>query len=141
MEWSLMFEMFGHASTVSLKHARCICVVPDSRSEDLAAQAAVHLHHLGLTPRLYSADNLHRGLVMEKGIGGWVELDTFERMLGTKANAVRKKLEKIVAPLQRQKMVHTDLRPKNIMVKVDENGDMMMVENEPILSVIDFDST
>ena len=39
MESSPILKMFGHASTVSLTHAR-ICVVPNSRSEDLAAQTA-----------------------------------------------------------------------------------------------------
>jgi hypothetical protein len=106
-----------------------------------------YLHRCGLAPRLYSAKNLHSGLVMvvmehlafEEGIGGWVELDKFERKLGNKADAVRKKLEEIVDLLQGQKMVHTDLRPKNIMVKVDKDGDIVMSEDKPILSLIDFD--
>jgi len=35
-------------------------------------------------------------------------------------------------------MVHVDLRPKNFMVKVDRNRDIMS-DDEPTLSVIDFD--
>jgi len=85
------------------------------------------LHRLGLAPCLYSAVHLHHGLVMvvmehlafREGIGGWVELDTFENRVGDKAVAVRKKLEEIIDCLQGQKMVHADLRPKNIMVNVD----------------------
>jgi hypothetical protein len=88
-----------------------------------------YLHGLGLAPRLYSAVDLHRGLVMvvmehlafQEDIGGWVELDTFEKRLGDLADAVRKKLEKIIDCLQEQKMVHADLRPKNIMVKLMGN--------------------
>jgi hypothetical protein len=69
-------------------------------------------------------------------LGGWKELDTFEGKLDTKEQAVRKKLEEIIKLLQEQKMVHADLRPKNIMIKVDENGG---ITDEPTLSVIDFD--
>ncbi|PVG00116.1 hypothetical protein CPB86DRAFT_782982 [Serendipita vermifera] len=106
-----------------------------------------YLHSLGLAPSLYLTENLHRGLVMvvmerlsyEKGIGGWMELDTFEGKLGTKAGAIRKKLEKVIKSLQEQGMVHADLRPTNIMVKVDGNDDILMREEEPILHVVDFD--
>jgi serine/threonine protein kinase len=110
---------------------------------------AVHqfLHGLGLAPRLYSAVDLHRGLVMvvmerldfQEGIGGWVELGTFEKRLGNMADAVRSKLEQIIARLQEQGMVHADLRPQNIMVKVDGQCHVTMPEREPILSLIDFD--
>ena len=106
-----------------------------------------YLHSLGLAPRLYSAGVLHHGLVMavmehlafQDGIGGWVELYTFENRLGNMAGAVRKKLEQIIACLQERGMVHADLRPKNIMVKVDEQRRMTMSEGEPVLSLIDFD--
>ena len=102
------------------------------------------LYDLELAPRLYSAVNLHRGLVMvvmehlafREGIGGWVELDTFEKRLGDKADAVRKKLEEIIDHLQKHNMVHADLRPKNIMVAVDGQRGMT---SELILKVIDFD--
>jgi hypothetical protein len=112
---------------------------------------AVHeyLHSLELAPSLYSVMTLHLGLVMvvmerlpfEKGSGGWVELDTFEGKLKDRADVTRKKLEKIIDLLQARNMVHVDLRPKNIMVKVDGKGDMVMDEreNEPILSMVDFD--
>lgn len=106
-----------------------------------------YLHGLGLAPQLYSAVNLHRGLVMvimehlafQKGIGGWVELETFEKRLGTMAGAVRKKLDKIIDLLQDQNMVHADLRPKNIMVQVDKHHQITMSETEPALSLVDFD--
>jgi len=105
------------------------------------------LHRLGLAPRLYSAVHLHRGLVMvvmehlafRDGIGGWVELDTFENRLGDRADAVRKKLEEIIDCLQGQKMVHADMRPKNIMVNVDGQRGMVMSESKPVLKMIDFD--
>jgi hypothetical protein len=110
---------------------------------------AVHkyLHDLGLAPFLHSAETLHRGLVMvvmehlafEEGTGGWVELDDFEGKLGTNEAAVRTKLERIIDRLQSNRMVHADLRPKNIMIKVGPNRDIVMAEDEPILSVIDFD--
>ena len=104
-----------------------------------------YLHRFELAPRLYSAVDLHRGLVMvvmehlgfQEGIGGWVELDTFEKKLDIMAGAVRKKLDTIISCLQEQKMVHADLRPKNIMVQVD--GQRRMTKDEPVLSVIDFD--
>ncbi|KAG8776178.1 hypothetical protein FRC16_004601 [Serendipita sp. 398] len=100
-----------------------------------------------LAPTLHWTKNLHRGLVMvvmkhlqlEKDIGGWVELDAFKGKLGTRASAVRKELEKIIRLLQAKRMVHADLRPKNIMVKVDGNGDIITGTEEPFLSVIDFD--
>jgi len=107
-----------------------------------------YLHGLGLAPRLYGAVDLHRGLVMvvmehlafQEGLGGWVELDTFEKRLDTTmADAVRIKLEKIIDFLQERRMVHADLRPKNIMVEVDEQRRMKMSENGPVLSLIDFD--
>jgi len=106
-----------------------------------------YLYQLGLAPRLYSAVNLHCGLVMvvmehltfKEGVGGWVELDTFENKLGSMAGAVRKKLEKIIDSLQDKKMVHADLRPKNIMIQVDKDRHITMSENEPVLSLIDFD--
>ena len=106
-----------------------------------------HLHGLGLAPRLYSAVELHRGLVMvvmdhlafQEGTGGWVELETFKNGLGSMADAVRKRLEEIVDCLQTQQMVHTDLRPKNILVKVDEHRRVTMAEGKPVLSLIDFD--
>ncbi|CAG8667674.1 15633_t:CDS:2, partial [Acaulospora colombiana] len=110
---------------------------------------AVHqyLSDLDLAPRLYCAKELHVGLFMvvmehlsfEKGTGGWVELDTFRGKLGDMADAVRKKLEGIIGVLQDQKMVHADLRPTNIMMKVDGNYHIMMHKDEPILRVIDFD--
>lgn len=110
---------------------------------------AVHryLHSLGLAPFLYTVETLRRGLVMvvmdhlasEKGTEHWVELDTFEGKLGDRADKVRKRLERIVDHLQAKKMVHVDLRPKNIMIKVDGNGDIIISEQEPILSMIDFD--
>ncbi|KAG8824328.1 hypothetical protein FRC18_010548 [Serendipita sp. 400] len=110
---------------------------------------AVHeyLHSIGLAPALYLVKPLHCGLVMvvmeylrpEDGTGGWVELDKFEGSLNTKEHVVREKLEMIIKRLQKQKMVHADLRPTNIMIKVDGKGDMMIDENEPILSVVDFD--
>jgi hypothetical protein len=110
---------------------------------------AVHqfLHGLGLAPRLYSAVDLHRGLVMvvmehldfREGTGGWVELGAFEKRLGNMADAVRSKLERIIALLQEKRMVHADLRPKNIMVKVDGQHRMIMSKDEPVLSLIDFD--
>jgi hypothetical protein len=110
---------------------------------------AVHeyLHGLGLAPSLYSAKRLHRGLVMvvmehltfKEDTGGWVELDSFEGKLGTDETAVRKKLENIIDCLQSNKMVHADLRPKNIMIKVDRKRGIIMAEGEPTLSVIDFD--
>lgn len=103
-----------------------------------------HLHRLGLAPRLYSVVDLHPGLVMvviehfgfEEGVGGWVELDTFENRLGDMATPVRKKLDTIIDSLQGQRMVHGDMRPKNIMVQVDEHRHMAP---EPVLSLIDFD--
>jgi len=106
-----------------------------------------YLYGLGLAPRLYSALDLYQGLVMvvmeylafQEGSGGWVELDTFEGKLGNMAGAVRKELEKIVDCLQERGMVHADLRPKNIMAKVDEQHRITISEDEPILSVIDFD--
>ena len=106
-----------------------------------------HLHGLGLAPRLYSVVELHRGLVMvvmerlafQEGIGGWVELEMFENRLGDMAGAVRKRLEEIVDYLQVQQMVHADLRPKNILVKVDEQCCVTMPKGEPVLSLIDFD--
>jgi hypothetical protein len=110
---------------------------------------AVHqfLHGLGLAPRLYSAVDLHRGLVMvvmerldfQEGAGGWVELGTFEKRLGDLAVPVRRKLDQILARLQGQGMVHADMRPKNIMVKVDGQGRLTMLKGEPVLSLIDFD--
>ena len=110
---------------------------------------AVHeyLHGLRLAPRLYSAVDLHHGLVMvvmehlafEEGVGGWVELDTFERRLDDMAAPVRKKLETVIDSLQRQKMVHADFRPKNIMVKVDEQHRIAISASEPVLSLVDFD--
>jgi hypothetical protein len=110
---------------------------------------AVHeyLHGLGLAPILYSAKTLHRGLVMvvmehltfNEGTGGWVELDAFEGKLGTHETVVRTKLERVIDHLQSNGMVHADLRPKNIMIKVDQNHDIIMAEDEPTLSVIDFD--
>ena len=106
-----------------------------------------YLYGLGLAPRLYSVVHLHRGLVMvvmehlsfQEGIGGWVELDTFEGKLGEMADAVRQKLEAIIDRLQSRKMVHADLRPKNILVKVDERHRIVMSGREPVLTVIDFD--
>lgn len=110
---------------------------------------AVHnyLYNHGLAPLLYSVENLHRGLIMvvmerlplPKDGGGWVELDTFEGKLGERAGAVRKKLERIIDLLQEQRMVHVDLRPNNVMVKVDGSGEMVMDEHGPIFSLIDFD--
>ncbi|PVG00642.1 hypothetical protein CPB86DRAFT_700905 [Serendipita vermifera] len=111
--------------------------------------ATVHqyLYDLGLAPHLYCAENLHRGLVMvvmehlsfEEGTGGWVELDTFEGKLDAMADVVRTKLENIIELLQRRKMVHADLRPRNIMVKVDGSRDIILHENQPLLYVVDFD--
>jgi hypothetical protein len=107
-----------------------------------------YLHKCGLAPFLYSVENLHPGLVMavmeyllpfKKGIGGWVELDEFEGKLGPMADVVRKRLDEIVKLLQDEAMVHADFRPWNVMAKVDGNGDMMVNENGPIFSVIDFD--
>ncbi|PVG00171.1 hypothetical protein CPB86DRAFT_755649 [Serendipita vermifera] len=106
-----------------------------------------HLYSLELAPRLYYAEELHRGLVMvvmehlsfEKGSEGWVELDIFKGKLGSMANAVRNKLENIVDSLQDQQMVHADLRPTNIMVKVDRENNILTHNNEPILRVVDFD--
>jgi len=107
-----------------------------------------YLHSLKLAPRLYSAVDLHRGLVMvvmehlafQGGIGGWVELDMFKKMLDkTMADAVKEQLKKTIDVLKKQKMVHADLRPKNIMVEVDGQGHMKMHENKPTLSFIDFD--
>jgi hypothetical protein len=106
-----------------------------------------HLQDLGLAPVLYCAETLHRGLVMvvmehltfEEGTGGWMELDSFEGKLGANETAVRNKLEEIIGCLQSKEMVHADLRPKNIMIKVDRNRDISMAEGEPTLSVIDFD--
>jgi hypothetical protein len=106
-----------------------------------------YLHDHGLAHCLYSAKTLHRGLVMvimeylrfEEGTGGWMELDAFEGKLGTNETVVRKELEKIVDCLESNKMVHADLRPKNIMIKVDQNRDIIMAEDKPTLSVIDFD--
>ena len=110
---------------------------------------AVHkcLQDLQLAPTLYSVETLHRGLVMVvmehltfvESTGGWVELDAFEGKLGTNGKAVRTKLEIIIDHLQSNRMVHTDLRPKNIMIKVDRNRDIIMAGDEPTLSVIDFD--
>jgi hypothetical protein len=110
-----------------------------------------YLQSSGLAPVLYSTKTLHPGLVMvvmdhlafEESTGGWVELDAFEGKLGKNAAAaVRKKLEKIIDLLQKQKMVHVDLRPKNIMIKVDGNHKIIMAKGAkggPSLSVIDFD--
>jgi len=107
-----------------------------------------YLHSLELAPCLYSAVDLHSGLVMvvmehltfQEGVGGWLELDTFEKRLGnTMADVVKMKLEKTIDILQQQKMVHADLRPKNIMVGVDGQGHMKMHENEPALSFVNFD--
>jgi hypothetical protein len=106
-----------------------------------------YLHGLGLAPRLYSVTDLHHGFVMvvmehlrfQEGIGGWVELDTFEETLGDMVDPVRNKLEVITDHLQTQQMVHADLRPKNIMVKVDEQRQMVMSGSEPVLLLIDFD--
>ena len=106
-----------------------------------------HLHGLGLAPRLYSAVELHRGLFMvvmdhlgfQEGTGGWVELETFKNSLGDMADAVRKRLEEIVDCLQTQRMVHADLRPTNILVKVDGQCHVAMPEGKPVLSLIDFD--
>jgi hypothetical protein len=106
---------------------------------------AVHqyLHGLGLAPRLYSAEDLHCGLVMVVmeylTSEEWVELETFKGKLGVKADAIRRKLEKIVGLLQEQKMVHGDLRPKNMMIKVDQTGEIVMFEGEPFLLIVDFD--
>ena len=110
---------------------------------------AVHeyLHGLTLAPRLYSAVNLHPGLVMvvmeylgfEEGIGGWVELDTLEHRMDDIATPVRKKIETIIDYLQGQEMVHADLRPKNIMIQVDAQRHIVTSANEPVLSLIDFD--
>jgi hypothetical protein len=105
-----------------------------------------YLQGHGLAPVLHSAKTLHPGLVMvvmehlkfEKATGGWVELDAFEGKLGKNEDAVRKKLENIIDLLQKQKMVHTDLRPKNIMIKVDGNR-KIMAKGGLSLSVIDFD--
>ena len=63
-------------------------------------------------------------------------MDTFEKKLDDRAGAVRGKLDEIIQALQEQNMVHADLRPKNVMVKVDEQGCMT---TEPVLSLIDFD--
>ena len=106
-----------------------------------------YLHGLMLAPRLYSAVNLHHGLVMvvmeylgfEAGIGGWVELDTFEHAMGDMAVSVRKKIETIIDHLQGQEMAHADLRPKNIMIQVDAPRHILTTANGPVLSVIDFD--
>ena len=110
---------------------------------------AIHeyLHSQGLAPRLYSAKDLHRGLVMvvmeylgfQEGSGGWVELDAFEKRLGDMGGAVLKRLQEIVSLLQGERMVHVDLRPKNIMVKVDEQRRISMSDGKPVLSLIDFD--
>jgi hypothetical protein len=119
-----------------------------SHRETYGTTVHQYLHEHGLAPRLYAAENLHRGVVMivmehlhqsEDGTGSWVELDTFERKLGTNAAAVRQKLEEILSLLQSQKMVHADFRAVNIMVKVDMNGDIVITEEGPVLSVIDFD--
>ena len=106
-----------------------------------------YLHSLGLAPRLYSVIDLHHGLVMvvmehlsfQEDIGGWVELGTFEAKLGDMADPVRKKLEAIIGHLQARQMVHADLRPRNIMVKVDGQRRMVTSGSEPVLSLIDFD--
>ena len=78
-------------------------------------------------------------LGFQKGIGGWVELDTFEKRLDTMASAVRKKLDTIIDFLQEQRMVHADLRPESIMIQVDGQRRMRVSEDGPVLSVIDFD--
>jgi hypothetical protein len=79
-------------------------------------------------------------LAFKEGSGGWVELDTFEGKLDTrKAGAVRRKLESIIKLLQKSKMVHADLRPTNVMIKVDGKGHIILSKGVPILSVIDFD--
>jgi hypothetical protein len=107
------------------------------------------LHELGLAPRLYSVMDLHPGLVMvvmehlgfREGVGGWVELDAFEGKLGDMADPVRNGLEAIIGHLQAQQMVHADLRPKNVMVKVDEQHRIVISGSEPFLSLVDFDWT
>jgi hypothetical protein len=102
-----------------------------------------YLHGLGLAPRLYSAEDLHSGLVMvvmeHLTSEEWVELETLKGKLGVKADAIRRKLEMIVKLLQKQNMVHGDLRPKNMMIKVDETGEIVMIDNEPVLFIVDFD--
>ncbi|PVF91267.1 hypothetical protein CPB86DRAFT_745831, partial [Serendipita vermifera] len=72
-------------------------------------------------------------LAFEEGIGG------LGRIIQVSMEPWNQGRCEIITLLQGQKMVHVDLRPKNIMVKVDENGDMVMSGDEPILSVIDFD--
>ena len=82
-----------------------------------------------MVPSLYSVMDLHRGLVMvvmehlsfQEGIGGWVELDTFEAKLGDMADPVRKKLGEIIGRLQTQQTVHSDLRPKKKLIGTVES--------------------
>lgn len=102
-----------------------------------------YLHSLGLAPRLYSVMNSHHGPVMvvmehlsfQEGIGGWVELDTFKARLGDMADLVRR-LEAIIGHLRAQQMAHANLRPRNIMVKVE--GQCRMVTSwERTRSLID----
>ncbi|PVG00640.1 hypothetical protein CPB86DRAFT_795682 [Serendipita vermifera] len=63
-------------------------------------------------------------LPFEGCVGGYVELDTVEGKLVIWAD---------------RRMVHVNLRPKNITVQVDEKGDTVLCKDKPILSIIDFD--
>ncbi|PVF91765.1 hypothetical protein CPB86DRAFT_878326 [Serendipita vermifera] len=68
-----------------------------------------------------------------------VELETFKGKLGVKVDVVRRKLNSIVELLQDDKMVHDDIRPKNIMIKVDQTGKIVMGKDGPALYMVDFD--
>jgi hypothetical protein len=58
-------------------------------------------------------------LSFQEGTGGWVKLGAFKGKLDDMADPVRNELEAIIRHLQAQQMVHADMRPKNIMTKVD----------------------
>ncbi|KAG8919148.1 hypothetical protein FRC02_001857 [Tulasnella sp. 418] len=107
----------------------------------------------GLAPALYGQKSLvgaPTAYVMEYLIppsdspksGGWVTLYTFAQTPGavTHKGIIWKALDNILSVMEKEDVVHGDLRANNLMLEVDADGQLSSDEDLPVrMKLVDFD--